>query len=138
MQSLFEHKITNMLGSNAHFHHIGMAVDNIESAKIELGQIFDDPIQKVKVSFANINGARIEFIEPTSEQSPVNNSIKKGQKLVHLCFEVDSIDEAIQIAKENKFSVLSKPVPAVAFEGRNIIWLFHKVFGLIELIQRKK
>lgn len=134
---LFDDKLPKLLGENTKFHHIGMAINDFEALPFKLSKIYNDPIQKVKVAFTDFQGAKIEFIQPTSNDSPVSNSLSKGIKLVHLCFEVDSIEESIKSAKSNGFSILSKPVPAVAFENKNIIWLFNKQFGLVELVERK-
>ena len=40
----------------------------------------EDPIQQVRVAFANFSGLTIELIEPASERSPIDQSLKKGIK----------------------------------------------------------
>jgi methylmalonyl-CoA/ethylmalonyl-CoA epimerase len=93
-----------------------------------------DPIQKVNVAFTDLHGVTVELIEPAGEGSPVAASLKKGIKLVHLCVEVTDMSKAIEFAEKGDFRQLSQPVPAVAFEGRAIVWMFHPTFGLFELL----
>ncbi len=61
-------------------------------------------------------------------------SLQKGNKLVHLCFEVPNLEKALEAAKAHQFSCFKKPVPGVAFDMRPIAWLFHKHYGVIEII----
>lgn len=128
----------NWLPPDAKLHHTGLAVHSIMDSGFQDLMVHEDPIQRVKVAFVTFNGVAIELIEPLNETSPVSNSLKKGIKLVHLCYEVNHLDESIKFAKQNGFSIISKPVPAVAFEGRKIQWLFHKTLGLVELVERVK
>jgi methylmalonyl-CoA/ethylmalonyl-CoA epimerase len=128
----------NFFGStNPKLHHIGLVVKNIQKLELEDTKETIDPVQKVKVAFVFVSGLPIELIEPVGRSSPAANSLKKNNKLVHMCFEVDSIESAIKAGKENKFRVLSDPVPAEAFEKRNIAWLFHDTWGLVELVERE-
>ncbi|MGP0576343.1 VOC family protein [Paenibacillus peoriae] len=129
-------KEIHFFGSTAKFHHVGLAVSRIELAEIENLEVFADPIQQVNVGFINLGGSHIELIEPNSEHSPVSNSIKKGTKLVHLCFEVDNIEQGLQSAVSYQFKVLQQPTPAVAFNNRKIAWVYHSFWGLFELLER--
>lgn len=124
----------DFFGPGCRLHHVGLAVSSISAVSSTI-EAFSDPIQKVRVAFMTINGAPVELIEPLTENSPVSNNLKKGQKLVHMCFEVPDIQQAIKSAKPHGFVQIAKPVPATAFEDRNIVWLFHKVFGLFELVE---
>jgi len=127
----------NFLGNtNPKFNHLGLAVVRISDTKIPELQITEDPIQKVKIAFIDMFGCPIELIEQTTENSPVSNSIKRGRKLLHICFEVDNIEEAIRVASRQGFKIISKPVSAKAFCNRHVIWLYHDVWGLFELIER--
>ena len=132
---MFDQKIIQILGPDAKFHHIGMAVKDFSELPHPVSIQYDDPVQKVRVAFVDLNGAKIEYIQPIQDDSPVSNSIKKGHKLVHLCFEVKSIEQSIASARKNGFSVISKPVPAVAFDQKKIVWLYSRVLGLIELVE---
>ncbi len=102
---------------------------------------FDDPIQKVKVSFLSQCGtdiAEIELITPLSEDSPVQSMLKKGGGgAYHLCFETSDIEAAVEHAKNSGCLIVSPPVPAVAFQGRRIAWIFTRSRQLFELVEAK-
>ena len=78
----------------------------------------------------------LELLEPANEKSPVFLSLKKGIKLVHLCFEVPDIEAAIARGIEHSFMQIAPPVPAPAFEGRRIAWVYHAALGLFELLEK--
>ncbi|MDA3871221.1 MAG: methylmalonyl-CoA epimerase [Candidatus Marinimicrobia bacterium] len=85
--------------------HIGIAVKSINEQmsyyRDDLGlkfagiEIVED--QKVKVAFFEVGEARIELLEPTSEDSPVAKFIdKKGEGIHHLAYGVENISESIK------------------------------------------
>ena len=125
----------DFLGSNASLHHIGMAFKK-KPKELDNIRYFDDPIQKVTVGFISLNGCQIEVVIPLSEDAPILNAMKKGTKLLHLCYEVDNIVVSISNAQKNNCIIVSNPVEAVAFENRKIAWIFHKNYGLIEILER--
>jgi methylmalonyl-CoA/ethylmalonyl-CoA epimerase len=102
---------------------------------------FDDPIQKVTVNFlakSDEDVAEIELIAPISEDSPIRSMLAKdGGGTYHLCFETSDIDGALIHAKKNGCIVVSSPVPAVAFQGRRIAWIYTRSRQLFELVEAK-
>src|SRR5262249_10952079 len=129
-------KQLQFFGPSAKLHHVGIAVRSIEDAVPGLQQV-EDPIQKVRVAFADFAGLTIELIEPASEKSPVDQSLKNGVKLLHICIEVPSLDGALKICAQNGFRKISPVQPATAFDMRKIVWVFNTVFGLVELVEAK-
>jgi methylmalonyl-CoA/ethylmalonyl-CoA epimerase len=115
---------------DAEFHHIGVAVSSIEEGL----EATYDPIQKVTVAFARINGITVEFIKPEGDNSPAKNYVGKG--IYHMCFEVKDIRECIKHAESSGFKCIAPPQPAKAFNEREIAWLINSKFGLIELLQQ--
>jgi len=126
----------NFFGPETEFEHVGLVVKSIRDITGNKTEIFADDTQKVYVAFVDMHGMRVELIQPKGENSPVNMNLKKGQKLVHLCYRVPDIQEAIRIGRENGFHCIAKPVPAVAFGERSIAWLFSKTWGLVELVEK--
>ena len=124
-------------GPNAKLHHVGLAVHSIEDAVPGL-EATEDRIQGVRVAFADLAGLTIELIEPASEKSPIDLSLKKGIKLLHLCIEVPSLEDALEVCRRHGFRRISMPQPAAAFEMRRIVWVFNNAFGLFELVETKK
>ncbi len=59
-------------------------------------------------------GIKVELIEPLNANTTIDLSLKKGQRLVHLCFRVSDIDDAIKKGRKNGFHCIAKPVPAKA------------------------
>ena len=125
----------NFFGDDARFEHIAIAVRSIDDFPGNLQKI-TDPVNKVNVAFANINGVKTELVEPLDDTSPVIEVLERRQALYHVCYSVTNIQNAIEIARKHGFHAITKAVPAIAFEKRNIIWLFSNTLGLVELVER--
>jgi methylmalonyl-CoA/ethylmalonyl-CoA epimerase len=130
--------------------HVGVAVPSLGPTTELLSNLFgykvisgpfDDPIQKVTVNFlakSDEDAAEIELIAPISEDSPIRSMLAKdGGGTYHLCFETSDIDGALIHAKKNGCIVVSSPVPAVAFQGRRIAWIYTRSRQLFELVEAK-
>jgi methylmalonyl-CoA/ethylmalonyl-CoA epimerase len=128
--------------------HVGVAVPSLGPATDSLSTLFgyrvvsgpfDDPIQKVSVNFLTQSAkdvAEIELIAPLSADSPITSMLaKSGGGAYHLCFETSDIEQALVHAKNNGCVVVSPPVPAVAFNGRRIAWIYTKARQLFELVE---
>ena len=124
----------NMFGVRAKFHHVGIAVKSIKSVNSTV-DIITDPIQKVRVAFIAINGIKTELIEPLCKESPITNSIEKNIKLVHLCYVVADLQETMEKCRIHGFHCFKPAVPAVAFDDKNIAWVYSKDYGLVELLE---
>ena len=126
------------------FHHIGIACYNIEdtaafyiSQNYSLTETVYDSIQNVHIAFlSKADNPLIELISPHDEASPINKNLQKnGVSPYHICYETLDLDSSILELKKQKFLVVSKPSPAVAFDGRRVCFLFNKSVGLIELVE---
>jgi len=128
--------------------HVGVAVPSLDPATDTLATLFgyrvisgpfDDPIQKVSVNFltqSDNDVAEIELIAPLGQDSPITAMLaKSGGGAYHLCFETSDIEQALVHAKNNGCIVVSGPVPAVAFNGRRIAWIYTKSRQLFELVE---
>jgi methylmalonyl-CoA/ethylmalonyl-CoA epimerase len=124
---------TPNLGHGFRLHHIGAYVENL-SDLVPTEKIIKDSGQGVYLSFVKFGDSTFELLEPIDKKSPIFAAASKGQKILHLCYEVDDLHLAIQNCIESKFFLVRNPVTAVAFPGKEIAWLFHKNFGLIELL----
>lgn len=138
---------SNILGSSMRFHHIGYAVADIQSyveeflaplfAPLHVTEKVSDPIQQVSVCFAEMpGGVLIELVEPLGDKSPVHSVIgSRRGGLYHLCYEVDDLDAELARFRRMRCLPLGKPVPAVAFDGRRIVFLITPQRDLIELVE---
>ena len=100
----------------------------------------EDPIQKVRVCFlADAGRAQpcIELICPLDDKSPVNGYLKKGIGAYHLCYEVNDIESELAALQTKGCLIVSQPVPAVAFAGRKIAWVFTPTKHLLELLEKR-
>ena len=130
------------------FHHVGYIVpsisDIVENFAESIGGSWDgtvihDPLQKVRVSFIRSripSDPLIELVEPASSESPISNFLEGGGGLHHVCYQVDSLDEQIKLSRRCKSFIVKAPVPAVAFGGRRIAWVYTKSRLLVEYLER--
>lgn len=128
--------------------HVGVAVPSLGPTTETLANLFgyrvisgpfDDPIQKVTVNFlttAPTDAVEIELISPLTDDSPVSSMLAKNRGgAYHFCFETTDIDKALDHAVKNGCIIISKPVPAVAFQGRKIAWIITSSRQLFELVE---
>jgi methylmalonyl-CoA/ethylmalonyl-CoA epimerase len=128
-------------------HHIGFVVSSIAEFAPQFaallnsswdGKIILDPLQAASVSFLQSNEAGdplFELVEPAGAESPVGKFLKRGGGLHHLCYQVKNLEQQLQQSRENGVLVVRTPVPAVAFGGRRIAWVFTKTKLLIEYLE---
>lgn len=128
--------------------HVGVAVDSVAETTESLSKLFgyrvlsgpfEDPIQKVTVNFlarSDTDVAEIELIEPLTEDSPVRSMLKNGRGgAYHFCFATTDIHAALEHARANGCLLVSQPVPAVAFGGRRIAWIYTPAHQLVEFVE---
>jgi len=121
-------------------HHIGYVVSSIDEyikgfvSTTLIKRIFD-PVQQAELAIYSYNNISIELIEPKSELAFTYNHLKKnGSGYHHLCYEVDNVESAIQIIKNNKMIKVLGPVPAVLFDGKAVLFAFTKNKDVIEFL----
>lgn len=130
------------------FHHFGFVVPSIEDTvksfakSMDLawdGEIIHDPHQKVLVTFLsskNVDDPLTELVEPASDDSPVQSFLKRGGGLHHVCYLVDSLDKQLEECRVRRALVVRPPLPAAAFGGRRIAWIYTKNKLLVEYLER--
>jgi methylmalonyl-CoA/ethylmalonyl-CoA epimerase len=103
--------------------HIAIAVNNVEeSAKIYKEALGLDNIEfetveteGVKVAILHLENGRIELMQPTNENSPIQKFLeKKGQGLHHLALETDDIDGEVSRMETCGIQFLGKIRPGSA------------------------
>jgi methylmalonyl-CoA epimerase len=129
------------------FHHVGIAVPALQPAIQSYENLFgyqlvsgpfDDPIQNVSVCFLSRGAADtlLELVAPLSNNSPVKRILKRGGGIYHVCYQVSNISVAVNRLIGQGSFLISGPVPAVAFEMREIAWLLTETSLLVELLQK--
>jgi methylmalonyl-CoA/ethylmalonyl-CoA epimerase len=103
------------------------------------GEIIHDPLQAARVTFMRWGGPEapaIELVEPAGENSPLRKFVMKGGGLHHVCYEVDSLDIQLEQSRAAGCLVVKNPLPAVAFGGRRIAWVYTRQKLLVEYLER--
>ena len=126
------------------FHHIGVAVNDIEATASVYKQggyhrsasIFD-PVQNVNICWLTKEGMpTVELLAPVDETSPVCKTLEKnGVTPYHTCWIVTNIEESALKLRKQRYVMVSKPAEAVAFKGSRVAFFFNKNVGLIELVE---
>ncbi len=124
-------------GDVARFHHVGLAVQSIREASPD-SEVVVNRTEGVSMSFLSVHGLRIELLEPLGDSSPIARSIRAGTKLLHLCYEVPQLEQALERCRPEGFHVIGKPRSVPEFGNRRIAWVFHNRFGLFELLEEER
>ncbi len=130
------------------FRHLGVAVESLERAIPVYRDLFgyqlvsgpyDDPLQKVSVCFLGREAPGdivIELVAPLGDDSPIRSMLAKGGSAYHVCYEVPDIENTLAELRAKGCIIVSKPVPAVAFNQRRIAWLYTPTRQLIEALEK--
>lgn len=133
-------------------HHMGLATNDIDESTRSLAlcdyilspeypDIIEDEELGVRLRFLipKAGGALLELVAGLGDRSPVEQILRKaGASLYHICFEVSDIQRAFEELKRGGYRAVSKVMPAKAFGGRTIQFVYHKDSGLVELLSRAK
>lgn len=132
----------------ATFHHVGYVVRSIAEIGKEFarslgtewsGEIIHDPLQEAKVAFIFWGWPHVpslELLEPAGDKSPLSKFLAKGGGLHHICYEVDSLETQLQQSRGAGCLVVKEPLPAAAFGGRKIAWVYTRQKLLVEYLER--
>jgi len=119
-------------------NHVGFAVTSIRQVAPDFarcvsatwdGEIIYDPLQLTNSSFLRARATgqpAIELVEPTAQGSPLYRFVEQGGGLHHLCYEVESLEQQLRLSRSLGALILKPPVPAVAFRGRRIAWVYNR------------
>jgi methylmalonyl-CoA/ethylmalonyl-CoA epimerase len=125
------------------FHHLGIATKSLTEDRRVYGALgydpeggeFVDERQGVRGQFLVGGGPRVELLEPLPASDVLTPFLSRGIKCYHHAYEVASIDEALSQLVAARAKVISKPVPAAAFDERRIAFLLLPNRWMVELIE---
>ena len=128
--------------------HVGVVVRSIGDASDyytrtfglrRVGGPITDTLQDVELQFLEDDrGQRIELIQPSSEGSPVARALKTGGGLNHICYRVDDLEGTMRTLLADGAKLVREPMPAVAFEGRRVTFLYTRQRELVELVETER
>ncbi|MDA5192508.1 VOC family protein [Govanella unica] len=130
--------------SGNEFHHIGIACTDFNREQLAFaalgyaaeGPDFEDPIQGIRGRFLTGGGPRLELVSQLARGGVLEDWLKRGVKFYHMAYTVENMDAAIAAALERRGKLIVAPVPAVAFNGRNICFMMMPNMALVEWIER--
>ncbi len=125
-------------------HHIGYIVTDLPKSiavfesigyRVESKTVYD-AIRDVDIVFMNAEDSRIELVSPKSDNSVVANTLKKvGNSVYHICYYCENLGKAIQEFRKKGFVQIGEAAPAVAIEGKPVVFFYNRQIGIIELVE---
>jgi len=125
------------------FHHIAIASQDIKKEYANLrilgyeeeGNTFIDESQGIKGQFIIAEGQpRIELLENLEGRHTLDVWLNNNTKMYHLAYNVQNIDESIDILVRNRAKVIV-PATKSAYFGKRICFLMLMNMSMIELIE---
>ncbi|MCX7946507.1 MAG: VOC family protein [Hydrogenophilus sp.] len=125
------------------FHHVGYACAKIDRElpffqplgyRCE-GSRFFDPTFGVSGLFLVGGGPRLELLENLPGSSRLDPWLAQRVKCYHFAYEVADFAQAIPWFLSQRSRITFGPAPAVAFNGRPVVFLMMRNLQLIELIE---
>jgi len=128
------------------FHHLGLFVRDLDTGRRHLegllpggqfGAAITDPLLRVEVQFyTSLDGLRYELVAPYGDQDPVTPVLKTGQNILnHAGYTGADFDSEVSRLRQARCLPLGQPMPAVAFEGRRVVFFLTPLRFIVELIE---
>jgi len=136
--------------SHLKFHHFGLAVRRPEEARMlmlslgyQLADYVFDPIQNVhlQMCFSTTQPA-VEIIWPGATPGPVDKLVQRYPTgiVYHICYETENLAASIACLEKNcglQPVCISRPAPALLFNGRKVSFYNVLGIGLIEILEQE-
>ncbi len=129
------------------FDHLGVAVPDLEAAsrfyrdvlgyQVRAGP-FDDAGQQARVLFLAGGPDEpfvLELVAPLGETSHVHRLLERSFGAYHVCYATPDLAASIARLSASRCIVARAPVPATAYGGRRIAWLYTPMKQLMELVE---
>ncbi|HEY1802771.1 MAG TPA: methylmalonyl-CoA epimerase [Terriglobales bacterium] len=124
--------------------HLGIAVNSLKTAKgiyekLGLTLSAEETIkaEQVRLVMVSLEGARIELLEPTSEESVIARFIaKRGEGLHHICLRVPNLEAVVGKLQQDGVRLVSKEIK-IGAGGHHYIFVHPSSAGgvLLELVE---
>lgn len=127
-------------------HHIGYAVEDILAASKTfaamgfsiLSGICRDNDRNVDIMLLRNGATTIELVAPTTVGSPIDKVLEScGPCCYHICYQVENLEAGRKQLTELHFKAITDMAPAPALGKEDVVFMFNKDVGLIELVGPK-
>ena len=128
--------------------HVCIAVRSIEKAIPKLTKLLGyetrtckvtNTRQQVNVVFLHRTGSLdLKLIEPSGEESPLWQFLRRGEGLHHLCFKVGDVRANLAELEKHGLRILASPAPGEAFDDELIAFGYAGSGLNVELIDTDK
>lgn len=126
-------------------HHVAVVVEDMEKSLafwrdalgMELHELRDVPAEKSQVAFLPLDGAEVELVMPTSDDSGIAKYLaKRGAGMHHICLQVDDIVGMLSQLKSKAIRLINEE-PRKAEDGKQYAFIHPESTGgvLVELYQ---
>lgn len=135
------------MSSDLRFDHLGVAVPDLDVAsrfyrgalgyEVRAGP-FDDEAQQSRVLFMAGGPDEpfvLELVAPLGETSHVHRLLDRSVGAYHVCYATPDLAASIARLVAARCVVTRPPVPATAYGGRRIAWLYTPMRQLMELVE---
>ena len=137
---------TDTKSLSARIHHVSMLVENIDtylenSFWCRQSPIVYDPIQKCRLCLVSMqadNDHLVELIEPVGEDSPVYQALRRGEKLQHLCLEMETRRDVDAFIRKYRLLPVTNWQSAELFQGRLIRFAYTRNRELVEFVTHER
>lgn len=142
--------MTNALSDdNVIFDHIGLLTKNPDGASKSLSilgfsisdSLFDsNQGAYLRMAQSPDSHTKIEIISPCDDESALNSLLRhRNDYMYHSCFRVQSVKKILNRLRHFNLRVteMSKPKPAVMFDGDLVSFYVIEGIGLVEFIESK-
>lgn len=124
------------------FHHIGIAVKDIDEAAKKVvgsfnpvsGKVYDGG-QQATLQMFDYCGVNVEFVEGRAVDAFL---LDTHFKIYHVCLEVGCILDAIDLARKAGYIDISGIKPAPLFDGRPVVFMMNNDNFMIEFLEAEK
>jgi methylmalonyl-CoA/ethylmalonyl-CoA epimerase len=123
-----------------YIEHIGIAVKNLKEAIAYYEEVLglkcyaveEVKDQKVKTAFFKVGQTKIELLESTDPEGPIEKFIReKGEGIHHIAFSVDNLYEKLKELESKGIELIDKE-PRKGAEGLDIAFIHPKsTFGVL-------
>lgn len=141
-----------MRGIGLKVDHIGYLVKDLDRAAAAFAELGFVPVtdvirddmpdsagaaRNVLLRFLENAGTVVELVAPLGEDSHVFERLRTcGEGPYHICYAVEDLAAQMEKMRAQKWMILRRPSPAVAFGGAPVAFLVKKGAGMVELVEK--